>query len=127
MKEKQLHKQICRFIKLQYPKVIFLSDMSGLKVSIGTAIQMKALRSSRGLPDLLILKPNKDFYGLFIEIKTKTSDVYLKDGKTLRNNEHVKEQSEMLDRLSKLGYKAVYGIGYDNCINIIKEYLNDKN
>tara|TARA_R110001606_G_scaffold364266_1_gene518641 strand:+ start:3280 stop:3663 length:384 start_codon:yes stop_codon:yes gene_type:complete len=127
MKEKQLHKQICRFIKLQYPKVIFLSDMSGLKVSIGTAIQMKALRSSRGLPDLLLLKPNKDFYGLFIEIKTKTSDVYLKDGKTLRNNEHVKEQSEMLDRLSKLGYKAVYGIGYDNCINIIKEYLNDKN
>ena len=127
MKEKQLHKQICKFIKLQYPKVIFLSDMSGLKVSIGTAIQMKALRSSRGLPDLLLLKPNKDFYGLFIEIKTKTSDVYLKDGKTLRNNEHVKEQSEMLDRLSKLGYKAVYGIGYDNCINIIKEYLNDKN
>ena len=127
MKEKQLHKQICRFIKLQYPKVIFLSDMSGLKVSIGTAIQMKALRSSRGLPDLLLLKPNKDFYGLFIEIKIKTSDVYLKDGKTLRNNEHVKEQSEMLDRLSKLGYKAVYGIGYDNCINIIKEYLNDKN
>ena len=127
MKEKQLHKQICRFIKLQYPKVIFLSDMSGLKVSIGTAIQMKALRSSRGLPDLLLLKPNKDFYGLFIEIKAKTSDVYLKDGKTLRNNEHVKEQSEMLDRLSKLGYKAVYGIGYDNCINIIKEYLNDKN
>jgi len=123
MKEKQLHKQICRFIKLQYPKVIFLSDMSGLKVSIGTAIQMKALRSSRGLPDLLLLKPNKDFYGLFIEIKTKTSDVYLKDGKTLRNNEHVKEQSEMLDRLSKLGYKAVYGIGYDNCINIIKDYL----
>jgi len=127
MKEKQLHKQICRFIKLQYPKVIFLSDMSGLKVSIGTAIQMKSLRSSRGLPDLLLLKPNKDFYGLFIEIKTKTSDVYLKDGKTLRNNEHVKEQSEILDRLSKLGYKAVYGIGYDNCINIIKEYLNDKN
>jgi len=101
--------------------------MSGLKVSIGTAIQMKSLRSSRGLPDLLLLKPNKDFYGLFIEIKTKTSDVYLKDGKTLRNNEHVKEQSEILDRLSKLGYKAVYGIGYDNCINIIKEYLNDKN
>lgn len=123
MKEKRLHKQICTYLKMQYPNVIFLSDMSGLKTSIGTAVQMKALRSSKGLPDLIILKPNKEFSGLLIEIKTKMSDVYLKDGISLRNNQHVKEQSKILERLCELGYKAVYGIGFDNCIKIIDNYL----
>tara|TARA_R110000744_G_scaffold148351_2_gene261405 strand:- start:18986 stop:19360 length:375 start_codon:yes stop_codon:yes gene_type:complete len=123
MKEKDLHRQICSYLKIKYPNVIFLSDMSGLKTSIGTAVQMKKLRSSKGLPDLIILKPNKEFSGLLIEIKTKTSDVYLKDGKTLKNNEHVKEQSKILNRLSLLGYKAVYGIGFDNCVKIIDGYL----
>jgi len=123
MKEKHLHKQICNYIKYQYPDVIFLSDMSGLKTSIGMAVQMKALRSCRALPDLLVLKPNKEFCGLLIEIKTNVSEVYLKDGKTLKNNQHIKEQSQMLKRLNKLGYYATFGIGFENCKNIIDNYL----
>ena len=97
--------------------------MSGLKTSIGTAVQMKALRSGRAIPDLIILQPNNLFNGLLIEIKVKVSDVYLKDLKTIKTNEHIKEQEIMLKRLSDLGYCATFGIGFDNCKKIIDDYL----
>lgn len=108
---------------MQYPNIIFLSDMSGLKTSIGTAVQMKSLRSGRAIPDLIILQPNNLFNGLLIEIKVNVSDVYLKDLKTIKKNEHIKEQKNMLKRLSDLGYYATFGIGFDNCKKIIDDYL----
>ena len=122
MTEKQLHKQVCGYIKLQYQKVIFISDMSGLKTSIGVAVQMKALRSSRAIPDLIILHPSNGFAGLIIEIKVNVSDVYKKNG-MIKTNQHILEQSEMLKRLSSLGYVAEFGIGFDDCKQIIDSYF----
>ena len=57
MKEDKLHKSICDYIKLQYPKVIFNTDLSGIKLSIGMAKKVKGLRSSNSFPDITIYEP----------------------------------------------------------------------
>jgi len=124
MTEKILHKQICQYLKMQYKDVVFLSDMSGLKTSIGIAVEMKALRSSRAIPDLHILEPRGNYHGLIIEIKKDRSEIYLKDNKTLRMKKHIIEQNEMLIKLRKLGYFAVFGCGFDECKKIIDNYFS---
>ena len=124
--EKKLHKQICEYIKIQYPKVIFSSDMAGQYSSIGVATYLKSLRSGRGLPDLFIAHPTKKYYGLYIEIKRSKSEVFLKDGVTCvggKKGEHIQEQSEMITRLNKLGYLAGFGFGFDHCKKIIDAYM----
>ena len=122
-REKKLHKAVCTYIKAQYPDVIFTSDQSGLKVSIGVAAYLKATRSpSRGLPDLIILHPNRTYCGLMLELKTSRDEVFAKNNQ-YRKDKHNKEQREVLQRLLARGYKAAYGFGFDHAKQIIDEYM----
>ena len=121
--EKYLHQQVCSYINLQYPDVIYLSDPSGLKVSIGVAIELKKKRCKKyKIPDLIILHPCQNKHGLIIEVKVSIEDVYKKD-MTLRENEHIIEQAKSIEQLNKLGYAAYFGIGFQKCKNIIDNYL----
>lgn len=124
--EKQIHKSLCLHARTAHPELIFFSDMSGLKTTIGTAMQMKLLRSSKSIPDLFVANPIGVYHGLFIEIKKDRDEIYKKDGK-LRENEHILEQAAMLDRLSHLGFMAVFGCGLSDCIKILDDYLEGKN
>jgi len=124
MTEKKIHKQITDFIKIQYPKLIFNTDSSGIKLSIGQATQMKKLRSSNGFPDITIYEANKYFNGLFLEVKKETP--YKKNG-TLKKNEHLQEQFEMHQELIKRGYFVQFVWTLKQAQNILKDYLNDKN
>ncbi len=121
-REIDLHLAVCRFISLKYPNVLFFSDGSGLRMSIGLAKQFKRLRSSNGVPDLFIAEPRKGYHGLFLEIKKKDAGVFLKDG-SLSKNKHVREQAAVLDHLSHKGYFAAFGIGLDQCCEIVDYYL----
>lgn len=121
--EKHLHQQICSYINLQYPDVIFLSDPSGLKVSIGVAIELKKKRCKKyKIPDLIILKPMRGKCGLVIEVKVSVEDVFTKKME-LKNNEHVREQHKTIQELTRLGYEACFGIGFEKCKSIIDNYL----
>jgi len=120
--EKILHKTICKYIKLQYPKVIFITDGSGLRVSIGEAKRLKQLRSSNGIPDIIIFKPSEYYHGLFLEVKTKRP--YKKDG-DLFSNEHLQEQSNMINRLMGLGYYAKFVWSFNQATKIIDDYMAD--
>lgn len=109
-KEENLQLAICKYIKLQYPSSIFSCDLaSGLRLPIHIGAKHKAMRSSRGLPDLFIaqsrekveyreVKLFKDeeykkaevvkYCGLFIELKRE--DVVLirpKDAKVITKGE----------------------------------------
>lgn len=121
--EKQVHKAVCNHIRMVYPEVVFFSDMSGLKVGIGVATDMKALRSGKAIPDLFVAYPSNGFKGLFIEIKGEKSDAFKVDG-TLRQIEHLHAQAKMLDKLEHLGYHAVFGCGQNECVKIVEEYFN---
>lgn len=140
--EEKVQLQVCEYIKKAYPDVIFTCDLaSGMKLPIWVAAANKKMRSSRGFPDLYIACPkevesawtsrdsNGNFnkgtikimkHGLFIEIKKE--GIRLKNG-TIPKTEHHTEQAEILARLNQLNYKAVFGCGFEECKNIIDEYL----
>lgn len=120
--EKQIIKNICQYIKMQFKDCIFTVDTSGLKLTIGLATQMKQLRSDKGLPDLFIFEPRSKYHGLFIEIKIDNYNIFKKDGKTFVND-HIKEQYEILSKLRGKGYMALFGIGFDECKDIIDKYM----
>jgi hypothetical protein len=106
---------------MQYPNLIWWGNDSGEKKSIGLAILSKRMRSGSKIPDLWISEARGGYFGLYIELKVTTP--FKKDG-TLKANEHVKAQSDMLDLLNEKGYMACFGIGLQPTIDIIKMYLS---
>lgn len=125
--EASLHHQVCRYLKIQYPKLIFFSDASGVRLSIGQARKLKALRSGRALPDLFIAEPRNGYNGLFLELKKAGTRIYLKDLKTLVADKHIREQQAMLERLKEKGYCAGFVVGFEQCKSVIDQYLNINN
>ena len=122
MTEKIIHRQVCEYIRIQYPSVLFNSDMSGaMRLSIGQAVQIKALRSNRGFPDLAIYKQCKGYSGLFIELKKDGEKILNKSGKPA--TEHIAEQQECMARLAMEGYYCTFAIGFDAAKKIIDNYL----
>ena len=124
--EANVHVQVCKYIDKNYPDVIYTSDQSGLKMSIGLAVAIKKTRSKHfKIPDLILLKPSNGFNGLVIEIKKDFDEVYKKDGQ-MRESEHIQSQWASLKKLAEGGYMAVFGCGYDDCIEIINSYFKVK-
>jgi len=121
--EKELHTAVCKYLDSQYPEVIYLSDPSGMRVSVGLQMELKRKRCKRyKIPDLIILHPNNYWKGIVIEIKTDMSKVATKSG-DIRKDPHVQEQLRTLERLQKLGYAAVFGCGFDHIKSLLDEYF----
>lgn len=120
--EEKLHFQICDYMKIAYPKVYFISESSGLRVSPGLAAKLKRTRSNHVHLDLYVLEPRKGSHGLFLELKAKT--IYKKDGVTLLKNDHVRDQADTIQKLNKKGYLATFALSFDQAKKIIDNYLN---
>ena len=103
MTEKDLHKQICAYLKVK--GVLFNTDLSGLKMTQGQANQIKALRCCNGFPDITIYEPNGKYSALFLEVKKSTP--YKVNGELL-SNDHLKEQETMIKALNDRGYFATF-------------------
>lgn len=120
--EEDTHREICNYVRLHYPDVIFMSDGSGLKLPQGLAKKYSALKSGRGIPDLFIAEPRGGYGGLFMEIKREGTVIFCKDGK-LRKDEHLYEQANILDKLMHKGYASYFAIGVRMATDIIDEYM----
>lgn len=107
--ESQLQTIICKWLRSK--NILFISDFAaGLHLSPFLASLRQSQACEYKMPDLYILLPQGL---LMIEIKKDVSDLFLKDGKTLKS-EHVQLQYENILRLRSLGYVADFGIGeYD--------------
>jgi hypothetical protein len=122
MSEKTLHKAVCDYIRLQYPGVLFNSDLAGsMKLTIGQATAMKSLRSNRGFPDLVIYEPHGEWSGLFLELKTEGTKLNNKQGGW--STPHISEQAECLRILTDRGYCAFFAVGFDMAKLMIDGYL----
>lgn len=121
--EANLHEAVCDYIRLQYPHVLFNSDMSGVKLTMGQAIKAQKLRSSKGFPDIVIYEPRLMFHGLFLELKKYGEKLFKKDGKTYKTP-HLEQQAEAIRGLTKHGYYANFAIGFDEAKEMIDTYLN---
>lgn len=123
--EALLQQQVCDYLRMQYPNVIFRSDFaSGMKLSIGQAIKHKRLQSSRAWPDLFIVEPVEPYgyIGLFIELKAV--NIYKKDGSLLKN-EHLAEQEACMQQLRERGYAATFAVGFEDAKQVIDTYLQE--
>lgn len=121
MSEALEHAMLCSYMRTNYPHVVFLSDASGIKMTMGQAIKWKGMRSSNGIPDLIILQPNSIFFGLMIELKKTGEKIYKKDGSL--KTDHLKEQDEVLKKLRAKGYYATFAVGFNEAKKIIIEYM----
>lgn len=122
-REFEIYKVIARYMSIVHSDVIFRFDYAaGLYMTPGAANKHSAVNPIVGYPDLFIAKPNKGFSGLFIEIKTESTNPRTKSGK-MKSGEHLERQNRMLNLLSAQGYYATFGVGAENCLKIITEYL----
>ena len=123
MSEAELQKNVALFLKIEYPDVIFHSDFgSGVKLSIYQAKMQKMQNGGRrAWPDMFIAEPNKDYHGLFIELKKDGTRLKKKNGEWA--SPHIQEQAELLEELTKRGYVAEFAVGFDQAIDIIDNYL----
>jgi len=120
--EESLHIAVCDYIKYQYPKVLFNTDLSGIKLTKGQAVKVKKMRNSRGWPDIFIAEPRKNCHGLFIELKKEGTKLYKKDGIT-PISDHIAEQIIMLHDLYLRGYYADFACGFYEAKKLIDNYL----
>jgi len=129
-KEDQLAQQVANYLNLQFPKVVYHFDSgSGSRTSIGMAIRNKRLNKHSGWPDLFLAEPKKadlfcktnNAHGLFIELKVETP--FLKDGKTLKASEHLRNQFLLHEVLRSKGYEVHFGVGFEHCKFLIDQYL----
>lgn len=121
--EEALHFQICDYLRLAYPKVMFISESSGLRVSQGLAAKLKRVRSNHVHLDLYILKPMGEYHGLILELKAKR--IHRKDDQTkLLKDDHLADQQQTIDRFNKLGYMASFAVNFAETKKIIDNYLN---
>ncbi len=119
--EYQLQKAAVKYLRAQYPNVLFLSDtIAAVKLTMPQAARNKAIQCEGfKCPDLLILEPRGGYHGLFIELKTESP--YKKDGGIKASqNDHLKLQHETILKLQRMNYKALFLWDFD----LIKETID---
>lgn len=97
--------------------------MGGIRLPMGLQAKAKRVQGGRAWPDLFIARPAKEYHGLFIELKKDGTSIYRKDGQLVANP-HYREQAAVLKQLEILGYRAVFGIGFEETKRIIDSYLH---
>lgn len=129
--EYHLQKQICTYLNLQYPEVLYMSDtIAAVKLTMPQAARNKVIQKDGfKCPDLIIFKPKygsdgKPIYsGLFIELKIESP--YLKDGSGLKADKHIQGQAETMNELWEQGYYCKFAWTFDQAKTIIDNYLKD--
>lgn len=120
--EFRLQQQICKWLELQHPSILFLSDtIANMKLTPQAQLRNKSIQK-RGFhcPDLIVLEPKGGWHGLFIELKIKSP--YKKNG-TLLKSEHLKNQSRSIEELKHKGYYSIFAWEFEQAIEIIDKYL----
>lgn len=125
LKESDVHLQVCKYLKAQYPKVLFLSDFgAGIKLTPGMAARQSMQKSNHSFPDLMIFERdiNDKYNGLFLELKRDKDALYTKSGQYLKSD-HIAAQLECLYQLRDRGYKAEFACGFDEAKLFIDTYF----
>lgn len=98
----------------QFPELAWLyATPNGGVRNITVAIKLKREGVQRGVPDLFLPVPKRNFHGLFIEMKSLSGRL-------------APDQARWLDALNERGYMAVVCRGSQAAIDTIKSYLDIK-
>jgi hypothetical protein len=89
---------------------MMFATLNGIRLPIGLAVKAKKQGNIRGVPDVMLLVPNKYFHGLMIEMKIK--------GGTLRSDQKIWGKNAKV-----YGYYYQVCFSADEAIQAIKHYL----
>lgn len=113
--ESNLQKSCVRWFRLQYPKLaslLFAVPNGGARNAVTGAI-LKAEGVTKGVADLLLLVPNKQYHGLCIEMKTP-------------KGHQSPSQQDWQEDVEWAGYKYVICRTAEEFIREITRYLRDR-
>jgi hypothetical protein len=127
-KEESLQTAICRYLKLQYPNVIFHCDHGGAKKrSFAEQGVMKKQQYKAGYPDMQVLKPVGKWHGLFLEVKKSYDELFYVTGELKPGpSDHFYSQDDMHYELVQNGYAACFIWSLEDAIRVIDRYMNDR-
>lgn len=121
-KEKSIQLQVCDYLKLQYPKVLFQCDLaSGMKLSMFQAVMAKRMRSCSGFPDIFICEPRGNYHGLYLEMKREGERIFTRDNRPA--SEHIANQLDLHCKLIAKNYQVHFAVGFDMAVKLINDYL----
>jgi hypothetical protein len=121
--EERVQYALVQWFQMQYPRKLWFTNIlsGGMYLTPRQGRKFKLLGAPRKFPDFYVDEPVGKYHGLRIEIK--------KDGERLKKrngewaSEHIKEQSEMLERYRERGYYADFAIGFDQAKQIVEHYF----
>lgn len=120
--EEQEQERLCKWIKKNYPNVLYTIDLGGIRLQPYQR-RIMATRAKRGHPDIIMQEWFLDKYcGLAIEFKRTGVSVTKKDG-TLKKDKHLEEQLEYLIELRERFYVAGFVCGLESAKKVISAYL----
>ena len=121
--ESRLHEQVCNYLLAQYPKVRFISSLTGEhQGNVRIRARNKNIQWGAGQPDLLIPHNNGIRVGLAIELKRLSANPWKKDG-NLRKSEHLQQQAAWLEYFVNQGWYACFVVGFDQAKDVIDKYM----
>lgn len=111
--EEDLQIACVKWFSLQYRKYAMLLHHSpnGGTRRITEAKRFKAMGTKAGFPDLQLCLPNKEYHGLFIELKSRTG-------------RQEPSQKAMQEALEGAGYRYVIVNSINSFIECVNNYLN---
>lgn len=118
--ESQVQKAALQWLRLFHPlarECVIKIDNEGKRTPAGHALAIE-LGLHKGASDLFIAWPTPNYPGLWLEVKPPGFKV------TKSKLEHYESQMRFINLMRSRGYYADMGIGIDQCISIIKNYLS---
>lgn len=124
-KERKLAARIASYLSTDRPDLIYRFDIAAdLRLPMQKAANLKrTFQHERGYPDLVILEPNSQYHGLFIELKADKETLYTLKGE-LRSSQHILEQVLFMNRLHAKGYQTLFVCSFEEFLEVLHEYEN---
>jgi hypothetical protein len=113
--EDDLHRSVVRFLRKQYPDVLFNATLGENQQSEQLRITSKAKGYQKGIPDLFVYECNKDYHGIAIEFKSPLGTGVLSN-----------HQENCLEKLEDGGWKVILSNDYNHIIVEIMNYMNER-
>lgn len=125
-REYELQKEVARYLNYAYPSILFESSPINLNLTkaqrgMNSAIQKKDFHA----PDLKIYAARHGYAGLAIELKRETP--YLKDGKTLKSSEHLRNQQKSIEQMREQGWMCGFFWEFETIKATLDWYLKGEN
>ena len=125
--EDQEQRKLCKWIKANYPNVLYTIDLGGMALTKRQRI-VHNTRCKRGHPDMMFQEWYKDKYcGLAIEFKRTgeyiTYQIGPKVGQFKNDNGHLMEQLNYIVSLKDREWLAGFVIGLEDAKKVIASYM----